>query len=55
MRIIRKRDYRAMCRNQTTEFLIKCLDNPSKFTHPIHMAIIACVLRERGVTCKLSK
>jgi len=55
MLLIRNRDYRELCRNQSSEFLIKCLDTPSKFVHPIHTAIIACVLRERGLICKRSK
>ena len=44
-----KRTYMKLCQEQSSEFLQACIDNPTPFCRPVHLAIIKIVLRKRGI------
>jgi hypothetical protein len=40
-------DYRKLCERHHTQYLKDCLRWPSPYMRPIHLAIIALVIRNR--------
>jgi len=43
-----KRDYLALCQEQTTHWLRQCAENPTPYMTTTHVALIKIALRRRG-------
>jgi len=45
---MKKNHYMKLCKEQSSDFLQACLDNPPAHCRPVHLAIIKIVLRKRA-------